>query len=147
MLAEAEAGNEIVITRRGTPVARLVPAKRQRTDKARAAEIGRFLDRISRPLGGLRFVRNELYECDWTVCARHEHARRYRRCGCRRVGEPKGSLPFARHRSHKSLSPLAESGAALTLPGPLAMVRALPDADRRSSRRSASVVLAVDLGR
>lgn len=64
LLAEAQAGAEIVITKRGTPVARLVPAKRARSAKGRKADIERFLDDISLHLGGVRFNRDELYDRD-----------------------------------------------------------------------------------
>ena len=62
-LAEAEAGEEIVITRRGKPVARLVPDKPEITPEKRQA-IERALELLRhplhRPVG--RFTRDEAHE-------------------------------------------------------------------------------------
>jgi prevent-host-death family protein len=62
---EVEAGEEITITRRGQPVARLVPVGRQRvlTPEQEAAR-ARALERMKKGwhLGGERFNRDELYD-------------------------------------------------------------------------------------
>ena len=49
LVDRAEAGHETVITRRGRPVARLVPAQRARTKNANAAVIDRII-RFSKTL-------------------------------------------------------------------------------------------------
>jgi prevent-host-death family protein len=66
LLAEAAGGEEIVITRRGKPVAKLVSVEtdvvRARTARKRAAD--RLLRRLEKgvPLGGLRIDREEIYD-------------------------------------------------------------------------------------
>jgi prevent-host-death family protein len=62
LLAQVEAGCEIVITRRNRVVARLIPAAARRKHKQK--RIKDFLDSIKLPLGGYRFNRDELYERD-----------------------------------------------------------------------------------
>ena len=61
-----EAGHEIIITRRGTPVARLIPysASSRKLDKKKAAARQRTLDRMKKGcrLGGIRLTRDELHE-------------------------------------------------------------------------------------
>jgi prevent-host-death family protein len=55
LLAKVEAGEEIVITKHGTAVAKLVPIKRETTAQERAAAIGR-IQKLSAglSLGGLK---------------------------------------------------------------------------------------------
>lgn len=62
-LAEAEAGEEIVITRRGKPVARLVPEKPAMTPERRAA-IERAIELMEKGLTtkARRFTRDEMHE-------------------------------------------------------------------------------------
>ena len=65
LLAAAEAGRETTITKRGKPVARLVPIGR--TSKAaaeREAALERMLDAMREgvPLGGRGFTRDEMHE-------------------------------------------------------------------------------------
>lgn len=58
LLAAAERGGEvIVITRRGKPVARLIPEPAQ----TQSAEVD-WLEEFSRPMGGGSFKRDELYD-------------------------------------------------------------------------------------
>jgi len=55
LLEKVEAGEEITITRHGTPVARLVPAKKKTTPEERAAAIERITELSkSVKLGGLK---------------------------------------------------------------------------------------------
>lgn len=64
LLREAEGGKEILITRNGEPVARLVPARTARDSKARRkalAEMIRLMDK-GLDLGGRGFSRDELHE-------------------------------------------------------------------------------------
>ena len=63
LLARAAAGEEIVITKRGTPIARLAPvaAKGRRS----ADDAGKLLLEFLRkglPLGGVRVNREEIYD-------------------------------------------------------------------------------------
>ncbi len=54
LLDRVEAGEEITITRRGTPVAKLVPAKRARTQREIQALVGEIKrTRKGRDLGGV----------------------------------------------------------------------------------------------
>lgn len=54
LIAAAERGEEIVITRHGRPVARLVPAESDRTRSAAEAAAARILERSRRlSLGGV----------------------------------------------------------------------------------------------
>jgi prevent-host-death family protein len=62
LLAEAAAGEQVVITRRGIPVARLVPASPRMTDRAHAAAVRRLMGLLNLSLGGGRFRRDELYD-------------------------------------------------------------------------------------
>jgi prevent-host-death family protein len=67
ILRDVEAGAEIVVTRRGQPVARIVPApssrERRLTPEQEAAH-ARSMDRLRKgwALGGDRFSRDELYD-------------------------------------------------------------------------------------
>ena len=67
ILREVEAGAEILVTRRGRPVARIVPVllsgERQLTPEQEAAH-ARSLARLSKgwDLGGGKFNRDELYD-------------------------------------------------------------------------------------
>jgi prevent-host-death family protein len=65
VVREVEAGEEFTITRNGEPVARLVPARRDRvlTPEQQAAR-ARARARMEKGwhLGGERFNRNELYD-------------------------------------------------------------------------------------
>jgi prevent-host-death family protein len=64
LLREAEAGQEILITRNGEPVARLSPARVKQSAKARAAALRR-LDKIMEKgldFGGRRWTRDELHD-------------------------------------------------------------------------------------
>ena len=63
LLAEVADGEEIVITRRGKPVARLCPVAGQ-DDAERAAAIKRMIARMTRgvDLGGIRVSRDEMHE-------------------------------------------------------------------------------------
>jgi prevent-host-death family protein len=64
LLAEVAGGREIVITRHGKPVARLVPVPAQQESAERTAAIKRLRARMKRglPLGGGKFNRDELYD-------------------------------------------------------------------------------------
>ena len=64
LLAEVAGGREIVITRHGKPVARLVPVSAQQESAERAAAIKRLRARMKRglSLGGAKFKRDELYD-------------------------------------------------------------------------------------
>jgi prevent-host-death family protein len=55
LLEKLEAGEEITITKHGTPVARLVPIKKNLTTAARRKIIDDWINRPDRPtLGGLK---------------------------------------------------------------------------------------------
>lgn len=76
-IREVEAGEEITITRRGEPVARIVPVrkgKRVLTPEQEAAR-ARLTERMEKGwhLGGLRINRDELYD---EVIGRHDAKRR-----------------------------------------------------------------------
>jgi prevent-host-death family protein len=64
LLTEVARGQEVMITRHGKPVARLVPVQDAAAAKKRAAAIKRMVEMMERgfPLGGLRFTRDEIYE-------------------------------------------------------------------------------------
>ena len=64
LLAEVEAGRTVVITKRGLPVARMLPVRRPLQGKAREAAITRAIALMERglPLGGRRFTRDEMHE-------------------------------------------------------------------------------------
>lgn len=55
LLAKVESGEEITITRHGTPVARLVPIKKEPTPAERRKVIEQWINRPDKPtLGGLK---------------------------------------------------------------------------------------------
>lgn len=63
VLGEAENGNSIVITRRGKPVAILMPYRAELSqDREQAIERIVRLMRKGLPLGGRRFTRDEMHE-------------------------------------------------------------------------------------
>ena len=64
LLAEAADGEEIVITRRGKPVAKLVPVGTAKSDEKRERAIERMMERMRRglDLGGRKFTRDEMHE-------------------------------------------------------------------------------------
>lgn len=64
LLAEAEAGEEIVITRRGIAVAKLVPVTARDAGSARQAAVRRMIARMERGarLGGIKVPREEIYQ-------------------------------------------------------------------------------------
>ncbi len=64
LLAQVAKGEEVVITRHGKPVARLVPVQDAAAAKKREAAIRRMLKRLEKgvPLGGLRATRDEMHE-------------------------------------------------------------------------------------
>lgn len=64
-IREVEGGEEITITRRGEPVARLVPARRERVltaEQAKARAEARAIMKEGWPLNIGRFNRDELYD-------------------------------------------------------------------------------------
>ena len=62
--ARAAAGEEVVITRRGTPVAKLVPIPKRKTDRKRQAAIKRMIALMQKGmhLGGVRYTRDQMHE-------------------------------------------------------------------------------------
>ncbi len=64
LLKRAEEGEEVVITRRGKPVARLVPIRKDQTDKDRERAIVELMELLNSGLhlGGHKFTRDELHE-------------------------------------------------------------------------------------
>ena len=64
LLAAAAAGEEFVITRRGTPVAKLGPVSARDADEKRKAAGRRMMRRMRRGarLGGIKVPREQLYE-------------------------------------------------------------------------------------
>ena len=63
ILHEAENGGEVVITRRGKPVAVLSPFSAQRArDREAAIEHAVALMHEGLPIGGRRFTRDEMHE-------------------------------------------------------------------------------------
>ena len=64
ILGEASAGEEIVITRRGKPVAVLAPYRRQALTLEQEAAIARVVEMMRRALvhDGRRFTRDEMHE-------------------------------------------------------------------------------------
>jgi len=63
LLAEVEAGRIVTVTRRGRPVARLVPVS-DRTDPDRARALALLRESFTRRsrLGGRGFTRDEMHE-------------------------------------------------------------------------------------
>jgi len=67
ILREVEAGAEIVVTRRGVPVARIAPARQdgvRRLTPEQEAAVERTRQRLKKgwPLGGAKFDRDEIYD-------------------------------------------------------------------------------------
>ena len=65
LIREVERGEELVITRRGVPIARLLPHQGDRTvDPAWTAAYQRMMSRLEEgaSLGGLRVRRDELFD-------------------------------------------------------------------------------------
>ena len=65
LVREVEQGESVVITRRGRPIARLVPHRADKTaDPEWAAAYRRMMAQMKEgaPLGGLKIVREELYD-------------------------------------------------------------------------------------
>ena len=64
LLAEAAAGGEIIITRRGEPVAKLSPLNADRMRDRRTAAVKRMMARMRRGvhLGGVKVAREEMHE-------------------------------------------------------------------------------------
>jgi prevent-host-death family protein len=64
LLREVESGKEITVTRNGKPVARLLPIRLQKSDKARQKAIDEMIAVMRRgmPLGGRGFTRDEMHE-------------------------------------------------------------------------------------
>lgn len=64
LLADAAGGEEIVITRHGKPVAKLVPLTDTTGDEEREAAIERMIEAMERglPLGNIKWRREEIYE-------------------------------------------------------------------------------------
>lgn len=70
LIAEVEAGEEVILTRRGKPVARIirepVPSGKRRFTPEQQAAYDRLMARLrpGYPLGGVRVDREELYDRD-----------------------------------------------------------------------------------
>jgi prevent-host-death family protein len=62
ILGQAAAGEEIVITRRGVPVARLIPVGPGDATRDRGAAIERLMGLLDVSLGGGRVDRDSLYD-------------------------------------------------------------------------------------
>jgi prevent-host-death family protein len=64
LLGEAAGGEEVIITKRGKPVARLVPMEKGGSDEERQRAIERMVKRMRRgvKLGGRPFTRDEMHE-------------------------------------------------------------------------------------
>jgi prevent-host-death family protein len=64
LLARVAKGEEVVITRHGKPVARLVPVQDAAAAKRREAAIKRMIKMMERgfPLGGRRFTHDEMHQ-------------------------------------------------------------------------------------
>ena len=64
LLAQAASGEEIIITRRGEPVARLGPLNADRMRDRRTAAVERMMARMRRGvhLGGVKVMRDEMHE-------------------------------------------------------------------------------------
>jgi prevent-host-death family protein len=62
LLAEAAAGEEIVITRRGVAVAKLGPVGPEEVSGDRRAAVERLCGALDLALGNVRFNRDELHE-------------------------------------------------------------------------------------
>ncbi len=64
LLAAAADGEEVLITRRGKPVAKLGPVSAVKFDDRRATAVKSMIELMKRgiPLGGAKVVRDEIYE-------------------------------------------------------------------------------------
>ena len=64
LLGEAAGGEEVIITKRGKPVAKLVPVEKGVSDEERERAIERMMKRLRRGvnLGGRPFTRDEMHE-------------------------------------------------------------------------------------
>ena len=62
LLAEVEAGAEIVIVKRGRAVAKLVPIAAEASNEGRGARLLAFLEKMARPMGGRPVSRDEAHE-------------------------------------------------------------------------------------
>lgn len=64
LLRAVAEGEEVVITRRGKPVAKLVAVQSAQSNEARAKAIKRLMKRLRKGvnLGGRRFTRDEMHE-------------------------------------------------------------------------------------
>lgn len=64
LLARVAAGEEVIITRRGRPVAKLGPIRAEAAESGREAAIKRMMKRLKRgvDLGGIRAARDEMHE-------------------------------------------------------------------------------------
>ena len=64
LLGEAARGEEVIITKRGKPVAKLVSVEKGSSDEERQRAIERMVKRMHRgiDLGGRTFTRDEMHE-------------------------------------------------------------------------------------
>jgi len=63
LLAAAERnGDTVIITRRGHPIARLVPETHVAAEDSVADRIDSLIERYARPMGGKPFSREDLYD-------------------------------------------------------------------------------------
>ena len=64
LLGEAARGEEVIITKRGKPVAKLVSVEKGSSDEERQRAIERMVKRMRRgiDLGGRAFTRDEMHE-------------------------------------------------------------------------------------
>jgi prevent-host-death family protein len=65
VMQEVTAGEEVLITEGGTPVARITPLRRQLTGAAREQAIKSMMENLRNSglkLGGRRFTRDEMHE-------------------------------------------------------------------------------------
>ena len=64
LLREAEAGTEVLITRNGRPVARLLPTRKSTKSKARQKALAELMALLEKgvDLGGRRFSRSDMHD-------------------------------------------------------------------------------------
>ena len=64
LLGDVENGEEVVITKRGTPVAKIVPYKGRAMTPEREAALERLMALLDKglPFNGRRFTRDEMHE-------------------------------------------------------------------------------------
>jgi len=64
LLGEVAAGEEVVITRRGRPVATLAPYRGRPMTPERRAALERLMELVEKglPMGGVRATRDEMHE-------------------------------------------------------------------------------------